>query len=489
MVQEVPAGGLRSAVTFANPGWCIMKFVLPLLLLATLLPGTAQAHVTPMPRCGGYRIPPGQPGPGECTRKMRTWKAGDQPVVLFLNFGGAVIRRGGDDPANDTSWIPDYNEVTLPPFEAEGFIRAPLTTRQHVIDAVTGWVRHFYSPFNVVVTSERPPAGTTYAMMMVGGTADLITPNPGGMVGVSPFDCGNSSKSDVAYCFSGNLGSIADIVTTIVHEAGHGFGLAHENNPAAIMNPYVTSDPDWAEGTVPDGRACDGTSYQVSATVLAANLGSRADVETPWVDFVEPGDGARVASPVTVNLYTGDEDSLGVRVELFLDGESVGAKNWPYYSWRLTNVADGRHTLRAVVSDRAGNSSSTAVTVRVDAGCAAAGACSSGKSGIGETCRNETSCHLGLCVVELEGSDSWCSAPCKYDTSACAPGMTCVPDRDGTSHYCAEGDGPVQFKSRGLDHELGCSTRPGGGSGAGALVWGLALLAGLALASRRRRRS
>ena len=165
-----------------------------LLVLWTCLaaPPALAGNVTPMPECGGYRIPPGRPSPEQCPVKLRTWKAGDRPVVLFLNFGGAVIKNGDDDPANDTSWIPDYNEVTIPPFEAEGFIRAPLTTRQAVIDAVTGWVRHFYSPFNVVVTSERPPAGTTYAMMMVGGTADLITPNPGGMVGVSTFDCGNA---------------------------------------------------------------------------------------------------------------------------------------------------------------------------------------------------------------------------------------------------------------------------------------------------------
>jgi len=464
-----------------------IALLVPLLTCLTI-PTAFAGNVTPLPECGGYRIPPGRPSPDQCPVRSRTWKAGELPVVLFLNFDGAVIKKGGDDPAQDTSWIPDYNEVTIPPFEAEGFIRAPLMSRQAVIDAVTGWVRHFYSPFNVVVTSERPPAGATYAMMMVGGTADLITPNPGGMVGVSPFDCGNSSKSDVAYCFAGNLGSVADIVTTIVHEAGHGFGLAHEDNPDAIMNPYVTADPDWAEGTVPDGRACDGTSYQVSADVLHENLGTRNDVETPWVDFVEPGDGARVAAPVTVNLFTGDEDSLGVRVELFLDGQSVGVKSWPYFSWRLSNAEAGRHTLRAVVTDRAGNSSSTTITVRVDPECATAGSCTRGTSGVGEACRNDTSCHLGLCVVELGGSDTWCSAPCKYDTSACAPGMTCVPNADGTSYYCAEGDGPVQVKSRALDHEIGCATRPGTPrSGGPASVAGLLLLAGLALVLRRRR--
>ena len=464
-----------------------MKTTQLFFLLASLLSSPVSAkNITPMPECGGYRIPPGRPSPQQCSTKMKTWKAGEMPVVLFLNFEGGVIHKGGDDdPEQNISWIPDYDEVTFPPFDAEAHLRAPLTTQQQVIDAVTGWVRHFYSPFNVIVTSERPPAGTTYAMMVVGGSSDLITPNPGGMVGVSPFDCGNASRQDVAFCFADNLGSIADIVTTIVHEAGHGFGLAHEDNPAAIMNPYVTADPDWAEGDVPDGRACDGSGHQVSATVLTGNLGSRADVETPWVDFVNPGDGARVNLPVTVNLFTGDEDSLGVRVELFLDDQSLGQKTWPYFSWRVSSGEPGRHTLKAVVVDRAGNSSSTSIAIKVDLECLASGSCSNGKAGVSEACKSESSCHLGLCVMDMESSESWCSAPCKYATSACAPGMTCVPNKDGTAFYCAEGVGPVMRKSSAIDHELGCSTRPGSAPGRPAALL-LLVFAALLLFRRRK---
>ncbi len=459
-----------------------------MLLFLAWVPTTVHAAVEPLPHCGGYRIPPGFPGPGQCTATMRAWRAGDAPVVLFLNFDGAVITKGSDDPENNTSWIPDYPSVTIPPFNAEPYIRAPLTTRQQVIDAITGLVRHYYSPFNVVVTSERPAPGTAYSMMMVGGSASLITPSPGGMVGVSPFDCGNSSKRDVAYCFAENLGSLGDIVTTIVHEAGHGFGLAHEDNPAAIMNPYVTPEPDWGEGTVPDGTACDGSRFQNSVSVLSANLGTREDRETPWVDFLHPGDGARVNLPLTVNIVTGDEDSLGVEVELFLDGQSMGKKKWPYFSWRISSAQEGRRELRAVVRDRAGNSSSTAVRVTVDSSCLDADSCTNGKSGVGEYCRKETSCNLGLCVVTEDGSASWCSAPCAVDTSACAPGMTCLPTPDGNSWYCAQGGDPVKPKTLSDDHRLSCKTAPGRASGRldALLVF---LLSGLALRLRRRGRN
>ncbi len=380
---------------------------------------------------------------------------------MFLNFDGATIIRGSDDPEKNQSWIPDYPEVEIPPFNHEPFTRAPLSSRQQVIDAVTGLVRHFYSPFNVIITSKRPPPGTDYAMMMIGGTGSLISRSPGAMVGVSPFDCGNTNKRDVAYTFSDSLGNLEDIVTTIVHEAGHGFGLAHVSNTKAIMNPYVTSDPDWAEGNVPDGSACDGTRFQNCANVLAANLGSRVDAETPWVDFLTPGDGARIKPPFTVNIVTGDEDSLGRWVELFLDGTSLGEKKWPYFTWQVSIVDAGRRELRARVRDRAGNTSSTTIHVTVDPECEAKGKCTPGRSGVSQICSSQDSCHLGLCVQDIDTKDAWCSAPCSLNTSACAPGMNCVLDQNEQNFYCAYGFGPVMAKSRAYDHRLGCSTSPG----------------------------
>ncbi|MBU1219613.1 matrixin family metalloprotease [Myxococcota bacterium] len=380
--------------------------------------------------------------------------------VIFLNFEGAVIKRASfDNPETDESWIPDYETVDIPPFDHTPFIRDNIDTREAVIEAVVNMVRHYFAPFDIIITRKRPPSGSKYTMMMIGGSGSLITANPGAMVGVSPFDCGNRSKSDIAYTFSDDLSNIHDIVTTITHESGHNLGLAHVDNVSAVMNPYVTSDPYWGNGVVPDGSACDGGSTQDSFEVLGENLGLTPDREAPWVDFVMPSGGSKVPSTVGVLAITGDEHGLGRYVELFVDGESKGEKTYPYFSWRINNLTEGSHTLQAVVKDEGGNSSSTTIKVTVDGACTDQDFCDDGKRGIGENCSSEKSCNLSTCVENGDGS--WCSIHCTPETAGCAPGMVCLPEEGGNDYYCGYGSGELSIKSTSKDHLIGCSSYPG----------------------------
>ena len=404
------------------------------------------------PHCGGYYYPLRDDS-------VEPYSNSGEPAILYLNFDGVTVTKAGaDDPKKNMSWIHDFDTVDIPPFKAEDFIRAPLASRQDVIDAIVGLVRYHYALLNVLVTTERPPDDVNYQMMIVGGSASLITSNPGGMVGVSPMDCGNLSNSDVSFTFSEDLSSIEDIATTVAHEAGHSFGLAHVDNQSAIMNPYVTPAPEWEKGNVPDGQACDGTTYQDSYLVLSKNLTSTSDHEPPWVDFVSPGDGAKVTVPLVVNLVTGDQHGLGKYVDLFVDGAKYDSKAWPYFSFKISNLEEGKHTLKAIVTDEAGNSSSTEITIGVDKNCASESSCTAGKAGIGEDCKKESSCKLGTCVISNSSGDSWCSTECIPDTSSCAFGMQCLPTEDGESYFCAYGDGTVKPKTNSDDHLLGCNS-------------------------------
>ncbi|MBU1239097.1 hypothetical protein KJ865_05245, partial [Myxococcota bacterium] len=148
-------------------------------------------------------------------------------------------------------------------------------------------------------------------------------------------------------------------------------------------------------------------------------------------------------------------------VELFLDDDSKGEKKWPKFEWQLSNMTDGKHTLRAVVRDLGGNTSTTSISVTVDSTCADAGTCTEGKRGISEPCSRESSCNIGLCVMQTNGDGTWCSTFCTPDTAACAPGMQCVLHEDGVNHYCAGGDGPLILKTNSGDHVLACQSLPG----------------------------
>lgn len=386
------------------------------------------------------------------------YKSDGETQVIFLNFEGAeIINDGFDDPENNKSWIPDYASVTIPPFNHEPHLKAPLSDRQSVIDALTGMVRHYFAPFNVLVTNVRPEPGTDYTMMMVGGSASLITAYPGGMVGVSPLDCRNSSSRDVAFTFSDDLPSLDDIATTITHESGHNLGLNHVDNTSAIMNPYVTTDPYWQAGTVPDGTSCDGSSTQDSFDMLGENLGFEPDKEKPWVDFLYPGNGARVPIQFTVNLTTGDKRGIGRYVELFVDNESKGLRTYPYLSWKLSSMTPGRHTLKATAADENDNSTTFSITVTVDPDCSETSTCTDGKAGVGDICSNENSCNLSLCVEGSAGS--FCSSECLPLTSSCAPGMVCLPSGEQENKfYCAKGSGEVFIVSTARDHLLGCTS-------------------------------
>jgi hypothetical protein len=259
------------------------------------------------------------------------------------------------------------------------------------------------------------------------------------------------------------LGNLGDIVTTIVHENGHSLGLAHIDDTGAVMNPYVTYDPWWISGDVPDGQACDGSYFQDSYQELSNNLGETADVMEPWVDFIYPGDGATVPSNLKVLLITGDEDSLGRYVTLYLDGEEVAQKTWPYFDFYITGLSSGKHTLEAVVLDNAENTSTTTISVKVDLECAETEeGCKPGRFSIGDSCSSSASCHLDMCVVDSNDNSSWCSESCLPFTSSCAPGMFCVLDKTETNYYCSlKMDASLELKTKSKDHLLTCNSSAG----------------------------
>jgi MYXO-CTERM domain-containing protein len=208
--------------------------------------------------------------------------------VLFLNFDGATITRGSDNPGLNRSFIPNSASTVIPPFDDSRV--AMFYTRAAAINEVVKYSNGFYANYNVHIVTTRPASGR-YSMFMVGGTATLVG-SGGSVVGIAPLDCGNANESNVGFAFSASLipsnrtslnsanNALRQLAITIVHEAGHAYGLEHTSNTADIMYPSVAQGQASFANTAasfaqPPSRCSNGTTQNTGA-LLATNIGVRS---------------------------------------------------------------------------------------------------------------------------------------------------------------------------------------------------------------------
>jgi len=88
------------------------------------------------------------------------------------------------------------------------------------------------------------------------------------------------------------------------------------------------------------------------------------DNNRPVVSITAPANGIRVtASTLTVSVSASDAEGSVAFVEFFLNGKRLGTVATPPYAYNISNSdLDGKNTIRAVVYDASGNSSSSEVT-------------------------------------------------------------------------------------------------------------------------------
>ncbi len=230
--------------------------------------------------------PSSQDRVGRFDQAVTTGDGANGAHILFLNFDGATIARGNDNPSLNRSFIPNSTTTVIPPFDDTKF--SAVYTRAQAIDAVLGYANGFYAAYNVQIVTTRPASGR-YTMMMVGGTAMLVG-SGGSVVGIAPLDCGNGNESNVGFAFSASLipsarttkssadTALRELALTIVHEAGHSYGLEHSANQTDIMYPSVSPGQTGFNGAAayaqPPSQCSNGTTQNTGA-LLANNIGTR----------------------------------------------------------------------------------------------------------------------------------------------------------------------------------------------------------------------
>jgi hypothetical protein len=226
-------------------------------------------------RAASRRIAPGRRPPREPQRRLRLESLEDRrmmafvvptlnslpgaPNTLFLDFdgapafdwvdtNGATVRAKGPGSANDPipAFTIDMNATDFTTEELAG------------INAIWASVAEKYSPFNVNVTTVDPGAynDNQTARVIIGGRDDdWHAQDDGGVASIGGFtraDRDNTSfvfSRDAIGYFSGSL-SMADrryLGETAAHEAGHTFGLIHQQHRTGPMtvDQYYDGNGTW----------------------------------------------------------------------------------------------------------------------------------------------------------------------------------------------------------------------------------------------------
>ena len=458
-----------------------------LAVAAASLP--AAAHAAPAPTLSDPDNQPVMltveidPGPQNMARRAIPQIA----PVLYVNRceGGCTIFSGPDDARQSRSSIPDQ-DVELSEF------RHGDDTWNATVDCV----REVLEPYEIQVVTE-DPGQSSHHRAIVAGTADelgLDSPPEGQIGGVAPLasDC-RPLDNVLSFTFANTLqDNVIDLCWTVVHEAGHAFGLDHAfecSDPMTYISGCGTKffrDEPLACGEFEE-RACQCGATQNSHQHLTGVFGEGTLPPPPTVQIANLQEGGTIADNSDVAFIASHPRGIS-RVALRVNGTQFGESsgNDPgddSYRLRLPQYPDGVLRIEAIAYNDLGVAGSDQVTVTKGEPCTSDDQCYAGMDCVdggcewppahlelGEECEHERECISGLCPSS--GGERYCSELCVPGFDDCPTGMECR--EAGSQGACwPEGAG---------GGGCGCAAS-GPGS---ALSFGAVILAALLTLRRRR---
>ncbi len=292
------------------------------------------------------------------------------PVTLFVNFDGAVLRKGcGNDARHDCSTLAEYFDGYVGPFAGTD------TQKLAILQAI----RRDLEDFGVRVVATRPPDDEDYTMVLYGdlGAQDFA--------GIAPYiDCGNVWGHDTS--FSQGYTSPSTGSTVILQEAAHTWGLEHVDSIYDTLNPFKSSadqvftdtcykivantDLDETLGVcnVVHELFCD-AGYQNSWQEMRYLFGPPvADTRAPTLTITSPDDGSKHVRPVEIPLLGEIEDDQHPQfydVTVLQDGAVLYEDSNAELNLILSNPPAGEYRLVVRVADGGGNTAEDVVAFEI----------------------------------------------------------------------------------------------------------------------------
>lgn len=457
---------------------------------------SASSSALAQPRPGGPALTESEPVLSEADEAVdyvvvppqSNRRASGTPQTIYLNrcIGNCVVGMGANDASTDRSTIA----------KRQGRL-AEFPFGEVAWNTMVECVRRGYEQYEVEVTTEEPALGERYVEVMVAGSPEDIG-FPPDTLGVAPLSSDCSPQHNVlafAFTWPHRLAPISELCATVVHEAGHAFGLDHALQCRDPMS-YLTSCGDRQFfnveskcGEFRKSRNCRCGDTQNSHVKLLNTLGASGQpppVGEVVLDGMQVWDGSLIMGELL--------ESRWVRsVELWINGFRWSRQ--PHtaladFRFVAPPVSNGILDVEVRVVNDLGGVSRDSFTItkgapcESSAACAAPEVCEQGRcmypaptGPVGMSCNESSDCASWECFGYA--GQKRCSQVCSpglINGKECPSDHTCVASEDPHPGMC--------WPTSQLPDSGACSTSRA--PGLPAMVF--ALWALLGLAPRRRRR-
>lgn len=323
-----------------------------------------------------------------------------QSRTIYLNHDGVqLLPAYVNDSRLQKSTIANQS-VLIPPW----------TATPAVWNDTVQCLRDLFAPFAVKIVTE-DPGNVPHIEAVFGGSGTLLG-LPKGIVGISPFNSTCTTiENSIVFTFTDDLPANARTVCEVMaQEIAHSYGLDHEMLASDPMSYLPYKGNRWFQDETAacgekaarpcgiNGSTC--RAQQNSVQLLGERLGV-ADPQLPTGELMSPANGELVGSDFDIDVSA--SDNIGVAsVEFFIDDVSIGTRTSAPYTLTAEGIANGAHTVTAVVTDQARNVMSTSpVSVTVEA--ASSGGCNASGEGAGSGGRSGATSLglLGLALVTI----------------------------------------------------------------------------------------
>lgn len=212
----------------------------------------------------------------------------------------------------------------------------------------------YYEPFDILMTSARPPDWLPYTLTIIGGSAAQAG-FEGGVCGVANVACDGLKRNHVSLNFAQSCNGMAEVAA---QETAHNWGLEHTDNPQDLLYPFTgVGTQSFVDECMPISDAtgdgitqcgyihefycpAGGGEQQNTYAELMGVFGPRAeDTSPPEITSVSPADGAVLGNDEDILVTAAiTDDSLNVGVNwTWLEGLPEGLDS---YRRCTNNVCD-----------------------------------------------------------------------------------------------------------------------------------------------------